>query len=498
MSTAQAVKPPRPTYGNFIPQRSPGLGNVGMLGMAVGMGGGVLAIFAMILGGLQAMLPVAAIVVVLFLITGTPLGIFLAEVIGFMRSKRAAENQWRSGVFSFNSDPSVRLPGVLGTTTLLTRKDVFGGEFVVVKNPHRGGLYTVIVRCMAEGPSMQDQDQINNWVAGWGAVLTNSSQEHGLVCAKAISDTAPDPGGRLEAQVSSQRSKSSPAISDEVMDQIVASYPAASSDNVTYVEFTYRGRALSKRGRDDEILSELARKVPGMMGLVEQAGGGSVEMLDASSLTKIVRSAYDPAAQKWIEQGELAGIESDLTWKDAGPVADQNLWDRYVHDSGVSVTWEMREPPRAAVHELALSGLMYPHRDFVRKRVALLYRPHTPEEAMKTADRDAQTATFVATSGGKRKVSARARLVERATEQTRGEIAEGHSLVRFSMLITATVSSSEDLQQAVSTIEGRAGAAQLRLRRSFGSQAPGFAATLPVGMVPWEHTIVPTKVMEMM
>lgn len=495
MTTATAT--PRPTYGNWVKQRSPGLGGVGVLGMVVGLGGGLLTIFAMLIGGLKVALVVLAFVVVLFLLAGTPLGIALAEVVGFLRSKKAAENQWRSGVFSFNSDPSTRLPGVLGTTTLLTREDVFGGEFVVVKNPLRGGLYTVIVRCMAEGPSMQDQDQINNWVAGWSAVLTNSSQENGLVCAKAISDTAPDPGGRLEAQVRSQRSASSPDVARRVMDEIVSAYPAASSDNVTYVEFTFRGRALSKRGRDEEILSELARKVPGMMGLVEQAGGGSVEMLDAATLTKIVRAAYDPAAQKFIEQAELDGIESDLTWKDAGPVADQNLWDRYVHDSGVSVTWEMREPPRAAVHELALSGLMYPHRDFVRKRVALLYRPHSPEEGMKTAERDAQTATFVATSGGKRRVPARARLVERATEQTREEIAQGHSLVRFSMLITATVASSEDLPQAISTIEGRASAAQLRLRRSYGSQAPGFAATLPVGMVPWEHTVVPTSVMDL-
>lgn len=33
---------------------------------------------------------------------------------------------------------------------------------------------------------------------------------------------------------------------------------------------------------------------------------------------------------------------------------------------------------------------------------------------------------------------------------------------------------------------------------SYGSQAAAFVATLPVGFVPWEHTVVPDKVRELM
>lgn len=488
---------PRPTYGNWIRQRSPGLGGVGILGMVIGLGGLITVMVTLMTFGLKVAAVMAVLVAVTFALGGTPLGVALAAIIGFQREKKNLEHQWRSGVFSFNKVPSVRLPGMLGATSLLERDDVYGSPFVVIKNPRAGGLYTIVARCTSEGPSMQDQDRLNSWVAGYGRVLSSLSAEVGIVCAKAINDTAPDPGGRLGAQVRALRSPNSPDVARSVMDEIVATYPASASDNLTYVELTFSGRSLSKRGRDADILSELARKVPGLMGQLVEAGGGSVEMMTAPALTKAIRAAYDPAAQRFIEQAELAGVEHDIDWSQAGPVADQNGWDHYRHDSGVSVTWEMHEPPRSAVSELSLSGLLNPHSDFVRKRIALIYRPHTPEEGAKTAERDASTALFVSQSSKKR-ASASSKVAVRATEQTRQEVATGHSLTRFSILLTATVSSEDDLLQATSTIESRAGAVPLRVRRCYGSQSSAFAATLPVGFVPWEHTAIPSKILELM
>lgn len=52
--------------------------------------------------------------------------------------------------------------------------------------------------------------------------------------------------------------------------------------------------------------------------------------------------------------------------------------------------------PKSKITELALSGLLAPHSDFARKRVALVYRPHTPDESARVAERDANTANFVA------------------------------------------------------------------------------------------------------
>lgn len=403
-------------------------------------------------------------------------------------------------MFSRNVEPEIRLPGMLGGVELLERADAFGahGErFAVLKNPRNGGMYTIVVRCVADGPWMQDQPQIDAWVGAYANVLASMGHDRAIVCGKAITDTAPDPGGKLSNMVGAGRSAAAPSLAREVIDQVVAAAPATSSENVTYIELTFRGRDLHRKGKDEVILSELARRVPGIRGRLEAAGGGSVTMVTAAELPAIVNAAYDPAAQPFLEQAALAGHTETVPWADAGPVAYQEMWDHLLHDSGKSVTWEMTEAPRSSVNERSLTSLLAPSSDFARKRVAIVYRPHTPAQAAEVSEDDVDAAIFNADQGKKR-ISARATLKVRATERSRDEVAMGAGMTRFYLLVTGTVLAGEqgDLDQAVSTIEQHATAVLMRLRRCWGSQAAGFAATLPVGFVPWEHTVVPDQVRE--
>jgi len=480
--------------------RSPGLGNTGMLGTLIIMGGLIVTMFALLLGGWKGGASTALVALALFTAFGTPAGRWCGTRIAYWHQVNKREHQWRSGMFSRNKDHEVRLPGMLGKTTLLSKTDAFGNEFAVIQNPRKGGLYTVVARCTAEGPALQDQHRIDIWVSNWGGVLASMGQEHALICGKAITDTAPDPGGRLAALVHSSRSDEAPTITREVMEECLATYPAASSENVTYIEMVFRGRDLNKRGQEEAILTELARKVPSILGQVQLSGGGAVEMLGPNDLPKVIRAAYDPGAARFIEAAELAGLDTgdaNVAWKDAGPVAEQAFWDHLVHDSGRSVTWEMIALPRAAITELAMSNLLRPHNDFVRKRVALIYRPHSPEQSTKVSETDANTAMFNAKTTKKR-ITALAEVSMKSAEQARQEVAYGAALVRFALMITATVGNGDDLGQAAATIESLAGSIPLRLRRCYGTQSSAFAATLPVGFVPWEHTTIPTKVRELM
>ena len=295
--------------------------------------------------------------------------------------------------------------------------------------------------------------------------------------------------------VAQGRSESAPGLARRVIDEIVEDYPTASSENITYFELTFRGRALDRKGRRDTILTELARRVPGFMGQLAAGGAGSVSMVTADELPAIVRCAYDPASQPFIEQSQL-NREDPIDWAEAGPVAAQETWDRYTHDSGHSITWEMSQGPRSAVTERALAGLLMPHPDFTRKRVALIYRPLSPDQAADVSENDVNEAVFRATQS-KGRVKASSTKTISATEQSRQEVASGAALVRWYVMVTATVRSVDDLDQASSTVGATAGVARLRLRRCFGSQAAAFAATLPVGFVPWEHTAIPDKVREM-
>ena len=64
--------------------------------------------------------------------------------------------------------------------------------------------------------------------------------------------------------------------------------------------------------------------------------------------------------------------ETLLDWTDAGPLAAEESWDRYRHDSGVSVSWGWHEPPRQQVTSGVLTRLLSPGR--YGKRVTILYR----------------------------------------------------------------------------------------------------------------------------
>ena len=219
-------------------------------------------------------------------------------------------------------------------------------------------------------------------------------------------------------------------------------------------------------------------------------------MVSATELPEIVHVAYDPAAQHWIEQARITGQGTQISWDEAGPVATQEKWDRLLHDSGTSVTWEMYGAPRSTVTELAIGSLVSPHRDFTRKRVALTYRPQGPDKSVNVSESDANSARFA--SGRKKRIAAVDDLRMKATDKSRAEVAAGAVMVRFSLLVTITVTDAEDLDQATATLHQLAGAVPIRLRRSAGSQAAGFAATLPAGFVPWEHTVVPDQIREWM
>lgn len=484
-------------YGNFIHQKSPGILGAGLLASGILLSGLIMAMLLFPLVGLNVAMIVAIGSAVAFIATGTPVGPAVLRRVAFFDLRRKGEHQWRSGMTSRNKSPQTRLPGMLGRTTLSERLDPFGAPFVVIHNPARGGTYTVVARCVADGPWMHDQEQVDIWVGRYSQVLSVCAQESALICAKAITDTAPDPGGRLAAAVESTRDPNAPALARQIMDEIVADYPSASSENVTYFELTFRGRSLDRKNREDVILTELARRIPGIMGQLAAGGAGSVGMVTADELPTIIRCAYDPAAAPFLEQAELSGADQHVEWDEAGPVAAQEWWDHYTHDSGHSVTWEMYGAPRSAITERALTRLLMPHSDFARKRIAIIYRPHAPDVAARVSEHDANTAVFEATQS-KARVKASASIKMRATEQSRQEVASGAGLIRWYLMVTATVLNSSDLIQAVSTVESNAGAVPMRLRRTYGSQAAGFAATLPVGFVPWEHTAIPDRVRELM
>jgi hypothetical protein len=206
----------------------------------------------------------------------------------------------------------------------------------------------------------------------------------------------------------------------------------------------------------------------------------------AAGLVATVRAAYDPAARgdvaRLADVCNACAVSRWLDWDTAGPVAADEQYDRYRHDSGWSVSWAWHEAPRANVHADVLSRLLalgpYP------KRVSLIYRPFSAGEAARIVEREVNAAAFrdALRAAQKRDANARDRADKERALRAAQEEAAGAGVGLMSMFVTVTVLDEDELGRAVADIESRAEVAKIRLRRL--SASAGFVTTLPCGICP--------------
>lgn len=241
------------------------------------------------------------------------------------------------------------------------------------------------------------------------------------------------------------------------------------------------------------MAAHIGNRLPDLIRRLTVTGVGGVRALTVTEMAELVHVAYHPVADLSIDAVRASDGETGLTWENAGPSAVAEDWDHLRHDSGASVTWQMVDAPRGAVQAHVLRPLLEPAHEISRKRVTLIFRPHTPAEAARVADADVRTALGRATA---RKGEAKAAdtLDLRAARQAATEEASGAGMTRFALLATATVLDPSSLPAAVDFMEEAAGASRLALRRCYAAQSASFAAALGIGIVLNKHVAVPDVV----
>jgi hypothetical protein len=485
------------TYGNWRKPISPGIGRLGLLGTMILMIGLVTVVISMMISIWAGLVAVAVLgVVVAPLVIQDRHGRTALQAatarIAWWRGRSKGSHLYRSGPLGITAHGSHRLPGLLAPSRLVQAQDSYGRPFAMIVVPSTGH-YTAVFECGADGAALVDQEQIDTWVAYWGQWLGSLSFEPGLVAASVTIETAPDLGHRLEREVNANLDPHAPELARQALTQIVRNYPAGSAQVATRVAVTYAAapRPGAKRRTEQEMAREIGTRIPGLTTSLAMTGAGAARPMIPAQLAQAVRVAYDPAAQSLLDAADGQG----LSWDDAGPVAAQEYWDHYTHDSGASITWGMSEAPRGEVLSGVMTGLVAPHRDIARKRVSFLYRPYDPGLAAKIVERDRKDARFRITGAN---TAARDAIAVAAADQSAREEAKGAGLTRFSMLVTATVRSVEELPTAAAAIDTLAPPARVQLRRMYGSQASAFAAALPLGIVLPDHLQVPALVREAM
>lgn len=410
--------------------------------------------------------------------------------IAFRRTRRARRNIYKAGPAGHVPDGKCRLPGLLAASSLTEHHDAYGQPFGLITVPATKH-YSVALEANATGNDLVDMSTVDQQVAHWGAWLANLGNENGIDAASVTVETAPDSGLRLRRNVESRIADDAPAFGKAVLDEIVQSYPAGSAQIQTRITLTFSGAAAegTKARSAAEMATEIGNRLPALIGSLRATGAGTtVRACPAQDIVDATRVAYDPSVALEVEQARAEG-GTGLTWDEAGPVYAQAEYDFYRHDRAWSKTWQMAAPPRGVFYATSLERLLQPHRDIARKRVTILYRPEDPIRAAAAVEQDINTAHFNASQ--KRRVSARAAADLAAARKQAQEEALGAGLVRFGIVVTATVTDRAQLPLAAKTVRALAAPARLRMRECLGNEDVAFASALPLGLVLPHHMLLP-------
>ena len=447
--------------------------------------------------------------------------------------RRRRQHLYSSALTGPVSFGTARLPGLLANSTLLSAVTAHGEQFALIHLPSTKH-YAVMIRCDPEGSQLVDTETVDEWVACWGGWLARLGHEANLEACTVTDRDRPRPGVAAGAPRSRRCSpRTRRRCRGRCCTEAAASYPHGAAAVHAYVTLTFSARRVSRteaegmrarptgqpaaKGRSaearrrragvrspQEMAAQIGRRLPLLLHQLRSAGAGTGTAMTAAEVAETVRVAYDPAAAVLLDRASAQQAASAprppgtapeplVGWADAGPVAQVEAWDHLRHDSGASITWQMVDVPHGAVQSRVLEQLLDADPHLARKRVTLIYRPHDPASAARVADADVRTAIGRATlrQGEGRATES---LALASARQSAAEQAAGAGLVRFSMLVTATVDEVGKLAQAAEVIDQLGPACQLRLRRCYFSQAAAFTAALGVGVVLPKHVAVPDVV----
>lgn len=402
----------------------------------------------------------------------------------FAVAARRGETTYRSGVVVAHPR-AWQLPGVLAATRCLDVEDGEGGTYGLVWD-RRSGLLTATLRVAATGTMLADAGESDAWVANWAGWLAALGDEPTVRWVTVTVDTAPDPGSTLAERVERHLDPAAPEAARAIMAELVAASPGAAAQVDTRVSITFdTDRAPDKPANLLEAAAEASRTLRGLEVALAGCGLSVLGRASAAELAGIVRACFDPAARGQVAAA-LAGPDpaAVLEWADAGPAAAEESWDRYAHDSGTSVTWATRDAPRQQVTSQVMTRLVAPGR--WPRRVTFAYQVFPADAAAKVVEAERNAAAFRTACRQRTRRDETARDTEDRARAERAAVEEsqGAGVALWSIYVTTTVADETQLPAACADVEQRAGATKLRLRRMYGSQAAGFAATLPCGVYP--------------
>ncbi|WP_067723478.1 SCO6880 family protein [Nocardia yamanashiensis] len=485
------------TYGGWTRPRREGMWGMGWTVSIAAFVAVVVALLTVMLAGLVP----AAVVIVAELLVLAPMaysrggrtGYERAMImLGWWRTLLRRENIYQAGVFSRLG--TCKLPGLMATSKLYESTDSAGNRFGLIHMPAPHHAYTALLKCWPQGARAVDQDRIDAWVAAWSGLLATLGEKPDIEAITVVLDSVPETGNRLASEVNMLTKPDAPEPARVMMSQLAQLLPSDTVRLEAWLSITFKATTPARRKDPAEQAEEVARRLPFVTAALAEAGVRSRPMTGEETIA-LLRRAWDPAAEADLEASADAGESHELTWDHAGPVMHDEKYDRLIHDGVVSVSWEMELPPEGVVRERVLQRLLAQNEELPRKRIAMVYRPHSAGDAAQIVDGDYKDA-LVAQQTERGVGSATAVLRVRATESAREEQARGHGVTRFGVLITVTEPAGADLPAIEAITRDLTSQARLKIRRCYRYQAAAFAAGLGAGVLLPEMASLPKVVSE--
>ncbi len=419
---------------------------------------------------------------------GDPLAIAVIQRLRPKLGRRKGYDQLDKPLISSEHAAAWTMPGPLAPTKLIS-VTVQGKKPWGVIWDQRSGLLTVPIRVAANSAYLADRSEVDRWVSNYGDWLAARGYDPLVAWLTVTVMTAPDSGSRLASMVAERLDPDAPEDCQTLMSELVDKSPRTAADVQTVIAVTFDpSRSVETLKTLDEQLAEVDTAMRTIEDGIAGCGVSLLGRATAKHITAWARVGFDPSSRDEVHRRlhDTSSDEDDpsMSWPEAGPISTTANRGTYEHDGAISVSWEMREPPRQHVLSGILSRLVSPT-DWPR-RVTMLYRIMPAARAADLLEREVNAATFRSALRRQKKRDPTARDIqdEESAKRAAFEEARGAGVVMLSMIVTITVTDESDLPRAISNTVTAAEHSKIRLRRLWNSQAVGFMTTLPFGLHP--------------
>lgn len=374
------------------------------------------------------------------------------------------------------------LPGVLSTLKVRDEVDGLGNPVQLIHHT-RADQLSVTIESAPAGISMNTQTKTTDLVTNYASWLSSLSGENGLRGAQVVIDSVFESSAPLAESILSNLKPDAPAVAQQIARESAGMLP----ERVASVRaYTVLGYKISELADDvDGAAAEVLSMIPRHLKALSAAGAGVSQVMADADLGDMMYTAYNPHRNAEVAQEIKDDIRAFRSFEGAGPAYFNAAHPRVVfHDGVASMTIMMTEPSKSKITDHSFEKLFAPNRNFLRKRVSMIYRP-VPASAQHARVNNASRATTTEVSSKKRR-TAFDKKKKAAAEAAMNQAAEGAVIQEWALMVTVTFEPNRAAQR---TAENELKALMGGLKWCFAdfSADAAFHQTLPLGLFPWAY-----------